>query len=374
MQKKNTVYIYCITFYFFMAALIYTVFHTFVTWNPVLSSYRSATEVTEALSNQFVYSVSHDHNATGLGTSLVDINIAGNGGDKSFRIYGIFRTCNMSYLKLGQSHALPFHCSHLMTLALSMGRTGNLMFQYAALLGVAHRHNYTAVINPKFPLINIFNLPNIADVNISGMIRLNANKAGTYDRKFEKIDVQHNYTLFGYLQSWCYFNEINNTIRRIYKVKDIYMKPALNFLKRVSRQGRPNVCVHIRRGDFLLPHNNERGFVVAGLGYIDKAMSYFKTRLNDPLFFVLSDDKRWCKSNLNRTNTVISPFDNAYVDLAMMTYCDHVIVTSGSFGWWGAWLSNGTVVYYKDYPRPNTWLGNQFHLQDYYPPSWIGLA
>ena len=220
----------------------------------------------------------------------------------------------------------------------------------------------------------MFNLPNIADVNTSGMIRLNANKAGTYDRKFEKIDVQHNYTLFGYLQSWRYFNEIKNTIRHIYKVKDIYLKPALNFLKRVSRQGRPNVCVHIRRGDFLLPHNNERGFTVAGLGYIDKAMSYFKTRLNDPLFFVLSDDKRWCKSNLNRTNTVISPFDNAYVDLAMMTCCDHVIVTSGSFGWWGAWLSNGTVVYYKDYPRPNTWLGNQLNLQDYYPPLWIGLA
>ena len=186
-MQKNTVYIYCISLYFFVAALIYIVIHTFDTWNLVLPSYRSAIEVPEALSNQFVYSVSHDHNATGLGTSSVDINIAGNGGDKSFRIYGIYRTCNMSYLKSGQSHALPFHCSHLMTLALSMGRTGNLMFQYAALLGVAHRHNYTAVIHPKFPLTNVFNLPNIADVNTSGMIRLNANKAGTYDRKFEKM-------------------------------------------------------------------------------------------------------------------------------------------------------------------------------------------
>ena len=59
----------------------------------------------------------------------------------------------------------------------------------------------------------------------------------------------------------------------------------------------------------LLHHYSEHGFSVARLGYIDKAMSYFKTRLTDPLFIFISDDKRWCKSNINRNNTVISPFD-----------------------------------------------------------------
>ena len=73
----------------------------------------------------------------------------------------------------------------------------------------------------------------------------------------------------------------------------------------------------------------------------------FKTRLTDPLLIVISDDKRWCKSNINRNNTVISPFNTPYADLALMTLCDHVIITSGTVGWWGAWLSNGNVVYYK---------------------------
>ena len=369
MQNNNTVYMYCISFYFFVAVVIYTVFHAFVSLSPVLPSYRSTTE---ALSNLFKYNMSYDRNSTSLGTASVHINIAGNGGDKNIRIHDIYRTCNMSYLR--QSRALPFHCSHLMTLAPNGGRTGNQMFEYAALLGVAHRHNYTAVISPKFPLTNVFNLPNVFDINTSGMSLLTEHKCCTYDRKFEKIDIKHNCTLYGYFQSWRYFNEINNTIRRIYKVKHIYLKPAMDFLKHIRRKGNPNVCVHVRRGDMLLHHKIEHGFSVAGLGYIDKAMSYFNTRLNDPLFIVLSDDKRWCKSNLNRTNTVISPFNIPYVDLALMTLCDHVIITSGTFGWWGAWLSNGNVVYYKDYPRPNSSFETQFNRHDYYPASWVGLA
>ena len=369
MWKKITACMYCIGFYFFVTVVIYTAIHAFVFLSPILPSYRSNTET---LSNIFKYNMSHDRNSTDLGTASFDINITGNGEDKNIQIYDIYRTCDMSYLR--KSQALSFQCTHLMTLAKSLGRTGNLMFQYAALLGVAHRHNFTAVISPKFPLINVFNLPNVADIDTSGMVLLRARKCCTYNKKFEKIDIKHNYTLYGNLQSWRYFYEINTTIRRIYKVKNIYLKPAVDFLKRISREGNANVCVHIRRGDMLLRSFSKRGFSVAGLGYINKAMSYFKTRLTDPLFIVLSDDKRWCKSNLNRNNTVISPFDTPYVDLALMTLCDHAIITSGTFGWWGAWLSNGNVVYYKDFPRPNSSLETQTNRHDYYPASWVGLA
>ena len=164
-----------------------------------------------------------------------------------------------------------------MTLAPNGGRTGNQMFKCVALLGVAHSHNFTAFISPKYPLTNVFNLPNVADINTSETVLLREHKPGTYDKKFEEIDIKHNYTLYGFLQSWRYFCEINSTIRRIYKVKDIYLKPAVDFLKRFGREGNPNVCVHVRRGDMLLHHYSKRGFSVAGLGYIDKAMSYLNT-------------------------------------------------------------------------------------------------
>jgi galactoside 2-L-fucosyltransferase 1/2 len=50
-----------------------------------------------------------------------------------------------------------------------------------------------------------------------------------------------------------------------------------------------------------------------------------------------------------------------------------VIVTSGTFGWWGAWLSGGTTVYFKGYPRPESWLASQVSKNDYYPKGWIPM-
>ncbi|XP_060556200.1 uncharacterized protein LOC132716883 [Ruditapes philippinarum] len=80
-----------------------------------------------------------------------------------------------------------------------------------------------------------------------------------------------------------------------------------------------------------------------------------------------------CKESWNstRTNVPVSPFVNAGDDMALKTLCDHVIVTAGTFGWWGAWLSGGITVYYKGYPGHN--LSNRFNLFDYYPSHWIGL-
>ena len=344
-------------------------------WSSHPSTYPTATKITEALSNLFMHNKSRGQirDVTGFGTFSVDITKAMRKvRDKKIRIEEIDTTCRRTYLH--QPPALPFHCSHLMTLAGSRGRTGNQMFQYAALLGLAHRHNYTAFIKPTFPLTRYFNLQNVANVNISGMLRLRDGKSGTYYRALETIDYKYNYALDGYFQSWRYFSEINNTIRHAYRVNDSFMELALDFMKSISRQGRPNVCVHVRRGDIHSEYAIRQGYTVAGLDYIDRAMLFFKTRLTGPQFIVLSEDKGWCYEHLNSSDTVISPFYMAPVDFAVMTLCDHMIITSGTFGWWGGWFSPGIVVYYKDYPRRNSWLATQINKQDYYPASWIGMS
>lgn len=50
---------------------------------------------------------------------------------------------------------------------------------------------------------------------------------------------------------------------------------------------------------------------------------------------------------------MFSPFTDPVDDMALMIQCDHVIVTSGSFGWWGAWLSGGTRLYFQGFIRSN---------------------
>jgi len=58
----------------------------------------------------------------------------------------------------------------------------------------------------------------------------------------------------------------------------------------------------------------------------------------------------------------------------VLSSCDHVIVSAGSFGWWAAWLANGTTIYYDKWPRNGTTLSAVFDREDYYPPHWVPIS
>jgi len=102
-------------------------------------------------------------------------------------------------------------------------------------------------------------------------------------------------------------------------------------------------------------------------------MTLYRKWFDDVIFILISDGIEWCKENVRGPDITYSPFGEQYMDLALMTSCDHVIVTSGTFGWWGAWLAGGRTVYFSGYPGPNSYIESVINRSDYYPPSWIGL-
>ena len=72
--------------------------------------------------------------------------------------------------------------------------------------------------------------------------------------------------------------------------------------------------------------------------------------------------------------TYCPPGRSAGHDLAVLSMCDHMIVSAGTFGWWAAWLANGTTVYFDNWPRNGTTLDNMFDRRDYYPRHWIPIG
>ena len=342
---------------------------------PIQSTYHSATSFTEVLSNIFVYNKSRDkiRNVTSEGptpVSMVAKSLSYLHKDTNITDR-LDSDCPNFQNKQGfVLSELPFQCSHLMVLAGSRGRTGNQMFQYAALLGIAHRHNYTAFVKPSFPLLRYFEIPHVTNMNITGTVRLGEGKSGEYSKFYERINKSHNYSVDGYFQSWKYFSNIRDRIKHTFKIKQIYFDEAEQFMRRVSVSGHSNVCVHVRRGDIYSKHAIKQGYSVGGLDFIQNAMEYFRTNHPPVQFVVVSEDKDWCRLHLNQNDTVVSPFYLTPVDFAVLTLCNHVVITAGTFGWWGGWLSPGTVVYYRDFPRPNSWLATQINREDYYPAHW----
>ena len=109
--------------------------------------------------------------------------------------------------------------------------------------------------------------------------------------------------------------------------------------------------------------------------YLLKAMSWFRRQHKDTFFVVVSDDKKWCRDNIPGKDVIFSNYTEPMHDMAILSLCNHVVISTGTFGWWGAWLAGGTVVYCSDYPRPGSYLANHsLFREDYYPPSWIGMS
>ena len=121
--------------------------------------------------------------------------------------------------------------------------------------------------------------------------------------------------------------------------------------------------------------NFDHGYTVAPFSYLDFAMAYYEAKYQNLIFVVCSDDMKWSRKYLeNRNTTVIfSEGHEAVEDLAILSYCNHSVITVGTFGWWAAWLAGGTTIYYKGFPQKFSYLSEVFSSKDYYPPHWIGL-
>jgi hypothetical protein len=124
-----------------------------------------------------------------------------------------------------------------------LGRLGNQMFVYAALLGIAAMNNMTPVyIGGYNPLKDTFkSLVAIDNARIArpagtSTERLDEVSNWIYDNRYEllhrspAVEVHIN----GYLQSWKYFSHIEPVVRRQFTFKDSYVQVATEFLQKAA--------------------------------------------------------------------------------------------------------------------------------------------
>ena len=87
----------------------------------------------------------------------------------------------------------------------------------------------------------------------------------------------------------------------------------------------------------------------------------------------LNDNTSVASTRRVRTQIIFSPgFDDGQ-DLALLSQCNHTIMTVGTFGWWAGYLAGGITVYYNNFPAKNSVLYFQFREKEFFPPDWIGL-
>jgi len=89
-------------------------------------------------------------------------------------------------------------------------------------------------------------------------------------------------------------------------------------------------------------------------------------------FIVCSDDIAWCKTHLSFMGDVsFSEGHDAVQDLAILSKCNHTILTHGSFSWWAAWLAGGDVIYYDRNYADKKRLASE--LENFFLHEWIAM-
>lgn len=264
------------------------------------------------------------------------------------------------------------------------GRLGNQIFQYATLLSIALKHNREIVLPTKNINIKLdgcydfstnkwipykLDIQECFDLNIRFVDDILKFVKNTYNEKFfqydqDVFDVPDNTSIEGYFQSEKYFVNIKNYIKDTFKFKshinDIAEKIILPF------RNKQTVGIHVRRGDAVINPN----FYLIGLDYISNALNYFLD--DDYNFIIISDDIPWCKNNIQcNDNVFFCESNSSYVDLCVMSKCNHNIISNSSYSWWGAWLNPDQ---HKKVISPKSWFKNHnINTDDLIPTSWIRI-
>ena len=272
--------------------------------------------------------------------------------------------------------------THYATVHLN-GRLGNQMFKFASMFGIAKHNNLIPVIPPHPLRDKIFKIyVGNTTPEIKYTKKYFETNSNTFEPAFMSIGESENLWIHGYLQSWKYFQHVEKELRDQYTFQDhIAQKSKSTFLAVIAANKNKitsetvYVAVHVRRGDMAKSNLlRNKGYTVADTNYLEKAMNAFRKDFKNVLFVVGSDDLNWCRENLKEADIVfIPPGSSPEMDVAILTNCNHTVVTVGTYGWWTAWLINGKTIYYKGFPRPNSRLAAMFKAEDHFLPKWIPM-
>lgn len=180
--------------------------------------------------------------------------------------------------------------------------------------------------------------------------------------------------LWGYFQSWKYFESVSDELR-----------PSMRRIKNKSKwfdevseeiQSRESaIAVHVRRGDFV--GNTKIGPTPEA--YFRSALTLLNQKLDIEDIFVFSDEidsleeNSFLSTRARKIHYVSNSVDSKPIEiLNLMAACDHVVMANSSLSWWGAWLGSRPTQIVV-YPRPwsrEIW----FDDRDFALPAWISMG
>lgn len=285
------------------------------------------------------------------------------------------------------------------------GGLGNQMFQYALAIvmdsnGIPTKISVNDYLLNRhhhgFELLKAFNVPIpirdrmkvyvvskarqvFVDVNLVYVRRLISKIFSTSKYMFnetmeysfdERVFEQENSLLIGTWQCFKYFESQEDLIREVFN----FNKPIDPLNLKLSKEIKSvnAIAVHVRRGDFLNPGMSNRRIIIDSKDYYQNAFDIMSNSVENPVFYVFSDEISWAKQNFKGENFKFISHNigsNSYLDMYLMSLCKHFIIANSSFSWWAAWLAENKK---KKVIIPSPWIKGS-NCKGLYPKDWVVL-
>ena len=230
------------------------------------------------------------------------------------------------------------------------GRLGNQLFQIAGTIGIAGTKDADAVFRRSWKYRAYFSLP---DRFFAGWLTIaRSGQAWPYATGIdERARV--------YLQDLSLWHTCRESIHRWFqpsgRAQEVAAERYFQLLALPSK-----TCIHVRRGDFV----TNRLHQPCPISYYEQAVERIQTEDSSTQFLVFSDDIGWCRQNLSLPGAHYMVGNPDWLDLTLMSRCEHHICANSTFSWWGAFLSTN--------PSPIVpWLtGVTWPLRMSHPEGW----
>ncbi len=123
-----------------------------------------------------------------------------------------------------------------------------------------------------------------------------------------------------------------------------------------------SISIHVRRGDYVSNKSASSYHVLTGIDYYKKAVEHLSSLVDNPVFFVFSDDMLWVKNNFIdiKGNFIFVEKNEPHEDLFLISQCRHNVIANSSFSWIGAWINDQVD---KKMIAPSHWVYNKNNNQ-----------
>lgn len=188
--------------------------------------------------------------------------------------------------------------------------------------------------------------------------------------------------LEGYWQSQRYFRDVVKQVRAVFDTDGLiaylqsvglWEKSPAQYLDEINNTR--SVSVHVRRGDYLTPENQELFGGICTEEYYIEGMRLMRERCPGCSFYLFCNDKDWARESFTERKDVTlvdlphggesstdGEIDFDCAEFVLMSRCQHHILANSSFSWWASYLGSDSDSFVL---APDRWL-NHVDCRDFY--------